>query len=663
MIKDDIKQLIMATEIKEAVAYLRISRDDADYESSSITNQRAIISAWAEKNGFVITEYYCDENISGYLDSRPDYDRLKADLNDDKVNVIIVKDLSRLSRHNARVNLFLENIKESGKRVISLMDNYDTENKLSGKFLGVTTWMNEFTVINTSEKVRESIAKMQEEGRFVSNVPYGYELDPYVKGKYHINPTGAMYVKEAFEMYVNGAGVRTIVQEFNRRGVPNQAQLTKQRLEKMGRTYKRGNAVLWYDRVIYDMLRNDFYIGTLTLRKSRRRTIHGKPMKLDRENMIVFENAHEPLVDKKTFILAQQIMAERSKKNYRGTKKSGTLNIFTGKLICADCGERMTPRTNPKRSQRYVCKTYHLKGTDYCSSHVVTNRTLTDGLLFFLEHCRENLGEAIKDLDITVKKQKLPDADNTIIDLEKRVKQVQRELELLIEQKVTETLNNLEMKDVVEKTFDGMIKNKYSEIKTLNTQISDLQNRSSHENDRKKELKTAMDILDEILESREITRKQAEILIDKIVVYEDGAVDFYLKGDMHELCTNYIQYKYARTSKLLYDFIEYCKEHQDQIFIKAAAAQMRIQGNKIGSKNFHKFFHSFVEQGYIVENEGYRNGFSIPDINKLIIATEVDQVMSDSPRVKYNVVTIELIDKICAWSRSISSIKKGKKLF
>ena len=238
----------------------------------------------------------------------------------------------------------------------------------------------------------------------------------------------------------------------------------------------------------------------------------------------------------------------------------------------------MTPRTNPKRSQRYVCKTYHLKGTDYCSSHVVTNRTLTDGLLFFLEHCRENLGEAIKDLDITVKKQKLPDADNTIIDLEKRVKQVQRELELLIEQKVTETLNNLEMKDVVEKTFDGMIKNKYSEIKTLNTQISDLQNRSSHENDRKKELKTVMDILDEILESREITRKQAEILIDKIVVYEDGAVDFYLKGDMHELCTNYIQYKYARTSKLLYDFIEYCKEHQDQIFIKAAAAQMKATG-------------------------------------------------------------------------------------
>lgn len=656
MIKKEIRVLI------EAVAYLRISRDDSDYESSSITNQRAIISEWAEKNGFVITEWYIDENYSGYSMTRPDFNRLKNDLNNDKVNVIIAKDLSRIGRHNAKVNLFLENIEEVGKRVIAIGDQYDTLDKTSGTYLGVKTWMNETIVKTTSEKVRQSITKMQEEGRFISNVPYGYLLDPLVKGAYHINPTAAIYVKEAFELYLEGKGVRAIVQEFNKRGVPTHAQITKQRLEKMGRTYSRGNATLWHDRVIYDMLRNDFYIGTLTLRKSRRRTINGKQIKLDREDMIVFEDAHEPIIDKKTFMLVQEVMGERKKYNYRGQKKKDKKNTFSGKLFCADCGKRLTPASS-RNNQRYVCVTYHLQGTDFCSSHAIQESTLKEGLMFFLEHCMANLSEAIKDLDVTIKKTQQPDMTNTIESLEGFLKKTERELEMLIEQKITETMKNLDMKDVVEKTFDNMIKNKYAEIKTLNTQINDLQNQSSHENDRKKELNNVMDIFEDIIEGNNITRKQVETILDKITVYEDGGIDIYLKGNLHELCTNYIQYKYARTSKLAYDFVEYCKKNPNNVMLRKAEAYVRLCGNQIGAKNFGKFFHSLIEQGYIEPNEGYKNGYRVVDMDKLIIDTQSDKVISDTPRVKYNIVTLELIDKICAWSRGLPQRSQGKKLF
>ena len=645
-------------ELVEAVGYLRLSRDDGDDESSSITNQRAIISEWADKNGFIITKWYIDDGYSGYTMSRPDFNKLKSDLNNNKVNVIIVKNLSRLGRHNAKVNLFLENIEEVGKRVIALGDNYDTYDKNSHEMVGIKTWMNEKYVKDTSKNVREAIAKMQSEGRFVSNVPYGYVLDPFKKGQYHVDHTCARYIQDIFDMYLNGYGVSAIAKELTLKGVPTSCQVLKQRFERRGQVYTgRGSKTnQWHPKVIYDILKNDFYIGTLTLAKTKRRTINGKPIPQPEEELIVFENAHDALVDKRTFKLVQEVLIERGKNNYRGQKVRTTPNTFTGKMFCADCGSRMSV-TFSRVNKRYVCQNYHAFGTDYCTSHAIHEGILKEVITYFLEHCRENLAEAIKDLDITIKKNSKDNGD-TIYMLEKDLKRVEQELEVLLEQKVRETIENPTMKEIIDKTYSNMINSKYTEIKVLTTQLDDMRATALDGNETRKELNDVLGIFDEIIMSKNITRKQVEIIIDKIMVHEDGGLDIFLKGNLHELCTNYIQYKATNKEKIIGCIIEYAKDHKDCIIATKVESYTRLCGYRISKQSFARLLRMLVKKGYLVENSGYHNGYRVVDLDKFIDAYKSGIVIDEAPRVKHNIVTLELINKICAWVRTTKTVKK-----
>ena len=645
-------------ELIEAVGYLRLSRDDGDDESSSITNQRAIINEWADKNGFVITKWYIDDGYSGYTMNRPDFNVLKKDLNEDKVDVIIVKNLSRLGRHNAKVNLFLENIEEVGKRVIAISDNYDTYDKNSHDMVGIKTWINEKYVKDTSRNVREAISKMQKEGRIVSNVPYGYELDPFKKGQYHIDETCARYIREIFDMYLNGYGVNSIARQLTARGVPNSRQILKQRMERRGQTYTgRGSkSNRWYGHTIYNILKNDFYIGTLTLAKTKRRTINGKAVRQDAEDLIVFENAHEAIIDKRTFRLVQDVLIERGQTNFRGKKNTTAPSTFSGKLYCADCGGRMFA-TVSRVHARYICSRYHAFGTDHCTSHAIHEGVLKESITYFLKHCRENLTEAIKDLDITIKNSSKNNGD-TIYMLEKDLKRVEKELEALLEQKVRETIENPTMKEIIDKTYSSMVSSKYIEIKSLTTQLNDMRGDALDENEIKKELSDVLDVFDEIIASEEINRKQVETIIDKIMVYDDGALDIFLKGDLHELCTNYIQYKGTNKEKIVGAIIEYSKQHPNNLVRWPLENYIRACGNRISRQSLKKIMEELVDEGYFEHNDGCSSGYRVVDLDRLIDVYNNGHVITNAPRVQYNMVTLELIKKICAWARTIKKVRR-----
>ena len=133
------------------VGYLRLSEDDnCNFESMSIANQRKIILQFASERGYEITEFYIDDGVSGYLWKRPAFDRLKQDIDDGLIEGIIVKDLSRLARHSARVQLFNEDLIQRQVELISIGDNYNNLTD-DDSMLGITTWANEKLVKDTSK--------------------------------------------------------------------------------------------------------------------------------------------------------------------------------------------------------------------------------------------------------------------------------------------------------------------------------------------------------------------------------------------------------------------------------------------------------------------------------------------------------------------------------
>ena len=644
-------------ELTEAVGYLRLSREDGDEESSSITNQRAIIAEWSNKNNFIIVDWYVDDGYSGYSMDRPAFNRLKNDLNENKVHVVIAKNLSRIGRHNSKVNLFLEQIQEDGKRIIAIGDDYDTFDERSHDMVGIRTWVNEKYIKDSSKNIRIAIEKMQKEGRFVCQVPFGYELDPFNKGVYYVDKTCAMYVQEIFDLYLNGYGSQAIAQYLTKKNVPTYWQVVKQRLERRGQTYNgRTFSGIWTPKVVLNILKNDFYIGTLTLGKTKRRTINGKKIPQPDSDLIRFENAHEPLIDKHSFALVQQMIADRADTHYRGSKKDKPCT-FSGKLYCADCGTRLTT-ANSAKTQRYVCRKYHIMGTDYCTSHATNDRNLTAALIYFLEHCRENLAEAISDLDVTSKNTQDEHKKDGIDILKKDKLRIEKEVETLIEQKMREIISNPTMKEIIDKTYSSMISNKYSDLQSISMRIEELEEETAEYSDMKKELTSVLDIFDSIISSKSLSRRQVETIVDKIVVHEDDGLDIFLKGNLHELCTNYIQFKSSNKEQIVSAIIKYAEMHINCVMKKKCEKYIRTQGLKFDTNVFSKLYERLIENGYLIQISE-RKGCYVKDINLLQQAINDDNVMAYTTRCQQRSVTIQFLHEVYKWY--IGTKKKYKK--
>ncbi len=426
---------------RKIIAYLRLSKEDGDNtESGSISNQRKIIQEYAHKHGMHIEEedFIIDDGYSGFTMDRPGFNKIKKLLNDDVPCIIIAKDLSRIGRHSASVQLFLEKAREYGSRVITLGENCDTDIESSQQYVGIHTWANEHMIRETSRKIRDSINTTQKEGKVLGNVPYGYIKDDKQKYVYYVDEVTAPYVKLMFNLYINGQGVGKIARTLTEMNVPTPSVMRKIRAEQNGKKYNGKFSAIWETGVVSRIIRNDFYIGTLTLNKTRRRTINGKAIKQTKDEMYIFPNSHSPIIDMATWKLAQEICDKRRETDYRGMKKSRR-NIFAGSLICADCGKHLTSAGGVDGNTRYVCKTYNTHGTSQCTSHALSEQEIAYVMLDFLEYCKDNLGQVVDDLDkiIAAELQVKYETDPTsnIEQIEKSLKDTKKGIEILIEQK------------------------------------------------------------------------------------------------------------------------------------------------------------------------------------------------------------------------------------
>lgn len=609
--------------IKEQIAiYLRLSEEDGDGESMSISNQRKTLHEYAAKNNMEIIAEYVDDGVSGYLWNRPMFDRLKKDLNNNKVHTILVKDLSRLGRHNAKVQLFLENILEDNKRVIALLDPYDTLDERTHTTVGITTWANEHLVKQTSKKVRATLSNKQKEGTLLNKVPYGYYKDPIDKTKCHIDQNVAPYVRLIFDSYLNGKGVKEIARMLSDNHVPTPTMIQKQRKEAKGEISKVKVSGIWDVSVIIKILKNEFYIGTLVLHKTKTRSIHGKKILTSPDEHYKFPNHHEAIIDRQTFQLVQEIMKKRQCIHFRGQKSKVRKNLFSTMIYCADCGQILTT-SGGTANTRYICKTYNVFGTHKCSSHAILESDILEVLFDLLQECKNNLQEVLEDLnniiraELKVKGEK----DSDTYSLTKLLENKKRELETLIELKVKETIKNPTMVDIIDKTYAEMQNEKYKEIQSLENQIASQEVVSLNEEQMKCDVNIALNIINDVLTSKEITKKQILMLVDKLVIYEDGGLDIYLKGDLHKLCNNYFKVSENRANKIRKYLFDFIASHPNKFTKDQCTVYVKEQGVKVHYKIISKIINE--ELGDMVELREMRHGYKlirpIEDVKRVLL--------------------------------------------
>ncbi len=527
------------------LGYTRLSRDEDKSNYTSIIGQKKMIKSHIkEKFNSTITDeaIYEDDNVSGYTFDRPDYNRLIKDIDSavetGKQVVLVVKDLSRIGRNNPLTLLFLQEMKSKGVRIVLLGDNYDSFVD-DDSMLGIKSWYNELYVKDISRKVKDGIKSRMKDGNYLAPVPYGYKRNPLNRKEIIIDDETAPIIRKIFQMYLQGDGYRKICIYLTSNKIPTPSMIIQRDRASVGKAYKKDVTDVWVQRMVQRIIRNDFYIGVLRQGKYKLNGINGKILKTDLGQHHVFENNHEPIISKADFDLAQAIAEKRLESNFRGTGYRH-LNVFSGFLVCEDCGKGMVALNKEGKHKSYICGTYRRVGGIACTTHYILDRTLMLAIKAHLVLIRENLSMAIQQFNSKVqesvkKAEKTNKFETSMARLKAQHSQLSDELKITVRQKIKEMALNPATADIKEKTYALVEADLEQQIVEVNRQIKEITSIKEQTTLFQEGAKTALSVFDAIIAKESLDRKDLELLVDKITVSADKSPTIYLKANIEQL--------------------------------------------------------------------------------------------------------------------------------
>lgn len=378
--------------------YLRLSKEDGDKEESdSITSQRTIINSFINNNldGEIVGEFI-DDGYTGLNFNRPDFSKMINMVEEEEVNCIVVKDLSRFGRDYIGVGEYLEKyFPQNNIRFIAINDNYDTFNATSNDefIMPIKNIFNSHYSKDISRKVKSSFRALQAEGKFVGAfASYGYVKDEKDRHKLVIDEPAAVVIRRIFEMYNSGQGKISIARKLNDEKIPCPSEYKSLN----GMNYTNGNRAeltkYWTYSTINRILSNEMYIGNMVQNKSVRRIVRGKAQKNEKENWIIAKGTHEPIIDMQTWNITQNLLS----KNTRQLDFEQNVGLFAGYIFCGNCGRAMSKIKNNYKSKTnitYICGSYKRYGQLICRRNAVKMELLERLVLEKLNEQIQKAGE------------------------------------------------------------------------------------------------------------------------------------------------------------------------------------------------------------------------------------------------------------------------------
>ena len=414
--------------------YARLSNDD-DPAQNSLQNQQEICQAFAEQHGYAIVGQSFDDNISGMSFDRRGLDELMVAVDADKIDAVIVKDLSRLGRHRTQTALFIDYLREHQVRVISATEGVDTFRDEDDLIIGVRGLMNDYYAKDIGKKIRAGYRQKQREG-IVITPPFGYWKDKNT-GQIKIDAEAAVTVQLIYSLYLQGCGQKEIARRLNAAGRKTPAQL---RAERCGRevrhTHKtRDGQFLWTYASVKNILMEEAYTGVLI--NHRREYRNGKAQPISTGDWLRHENFYPEIIEKTTWLLVQ----ERLKQQARPAAGNRAKHRYAGLLSCRDCGDGFIPMIrywNGSQRVEYVCRGYHRNGKGHCSSHRIHEEVLDQAVWNYAEELRKRYAAELKKVTQLQKQWALrrQSLDAHCLALQKEILKLEQEIDELVMEKL-----------------------------------------------------------------------------------------------------------------------------------------------------------------------------------------------------------------------------------
>ena len=358
---------------RTAFIYVRLSRDDElEGESYSISNQKKLLTKVAKDKGYTNIVVFCDDGISGVTMNRPEFNKMIEQIQLGKAAAVFIKDLSRLGRNYIEVGRLTEEFfPEHNIRLVSVSDNLDTEEGES-ELTPIKNLFNEWYARDISKKRRISNKIKGGSGIPLSPPPYGYIKDPENSQRWIVDEEAAYVVRRIFDMSYSGMGTFQIAVTLSDEKILTPAEYAiKKGIKKAG-----GNAgktatdpYRWGQSTVGKILATQEYCGDVINFKTYSISYKNKKRHAnDPENILVFKEVHEPIIDRTIF---ETIQLRRGKTRKR-TMSNGEKNMFSGLLVCSDCGRNLHYHLNNRNIRYFSCPGYNQgKRKDCFSTHYV----------------------------------------------------------------------------------------------------------------------------------------------------------------------------------------------------------------------------------------------------------------------------------------------------
>ena len=361
--------------------YIRLSKEDENEgPSESVTNQKSLLNEFVQQHRLSVYDTYIDDGWSGTNFDRPDFQRMLGDIEDRKVNMVITKDLSRLGRDYIMTGHYMERyFPEKQVRYISLLDGIDTGvESTANDITPFRAIMNDMYAKDISRKIKSVKRDKQRKGQFIGGKPvYGYKMHPTEKNKIVIDKEAAPTVRRIFGMALEGMSCRQIATQLNAEGVPTPAAYAGLPAPKSG-----PYTGLWSSERISEMLQNETYIGNMVQGRSVKLSYKSrKCLHQARENWVVVENTHEPLIDREAFEKVQVLVASR-----KHTRSRTYDFLLKGLIFCHECGCPLAVLNRKNAAGEdvlyFVCRTYQrFTKAGVCTCHSIKEKTVTDAVI------------------------------------------------------------------------------------------------------------------------------------------------------------------------------------------------------------------------------------------------------------------------------------------
>lgn len=515
----------MAKDNRITALYERLSRDDEmQGESNSITNQKKYLEDYAVQHGFGNIQHFSDDGYSGTNFNRPAFNSLLTEIEAGRVGTVIVKDMSRFGRNYLQVGFYTEMMfPKKNVRFIAANNGVDSANPADNDFTPFLNIMNEWYAKDTSKKIKAVFkAKMRDGKRVSGAVPYGYYRKPEDKQTLYVDEASASVVRRIFQLACDGMGATAIADTLSEDKILTPSAYARQNHPEDCQCTNYHDSYTWNATTVGYILNRREYLGHTVLGKTTRDNFKTKRKRIANEDeLLVFYNTHEAIIDQETYDKAQRMRKRVSPR--RNSEKPA--HRLSGLLYCADCGSRLAYiNSKPKdgkiydSNQAFRCSRYHNKYHS-CTGHYIKASTIemliyqaTKRVSQYVLKDEKEFVEQLKaqyelqcEKDNTDDKKELLEAKRRMMDLDDLIKGL---------------YENFTLGRLPERQFNRLMTEYDTEQSSLEQRISELETATERISTKAVQIDKFVRLVKKYRDFEELTTPMLNDFIEKVVIHE-----------------------------------------------------------------------------------------------------------------------------------------------